>query len=332
VRGARPKRSGRHPARAGTEGVMRKRCTINTILISLYIFAVANLPCFAASQRAVVWPPIAKATTSAKKNVKEANRLYKQGKLDEALQKYNDASVSLPDSDIVNFNMGTALYKKEDYQKAIDSFTKALTSDDKKLEADALYNLGNCKYKLGKLKENTDLSTTVALLRESLDYYKRAVEIDQKNTDARFNYEFVERELKVLLDKLKQQQSSSDKQKEQEQQEQEKQGTCPTGKESPDSARDKQAEGEKEKKESAKMQEQQQQEKESQEGQSQPEEKQQKEEQAATEESQQEEQGKELSQEGARALLERYGQDEATPDYMDKGTRRGYDSEVLKDW
>lgn len=280
-----------------------RRYTMNIILINLCIFMAVNSTCFAA--------------TSAKKNVKEANMLYKQGKLDEALQKYNDASVSLPDSDIVNFNMGAALYKKEDYQKAIDSFTKALTSEDKKLEADALYNLGNCKYKLGKLKENTDLSSTVGLLRESLDYYKRAVEIDQKNTDARFNHEFVERELKVLLDKLKQQQSSADKQKEQ-------------GKEDKE---------DKEKEESAQEEEQQQQEKEGQERQSQPEEKQQKEEQAAAEEAQQEElfnsaqdrQNKELSEEEARALLERYGQDEATPDYIDKGAR-SYEREVLKDW
>jgi len=283
---------------------MSKSCRIVTFFISLCIFAVANLPCFAA--------------TDAKKNVKEANRLYKQGKLDEALQKYNDASVALPDSDIVNFNMGTALYKKEDYEKAQDAFTKALTSEDKKLEADALYNLGNCKYKLGKLKENTDLSTTVALLRESLDYYKRTIDLDQKNTDARFNHEFVERELKVLLDKLKQQQSSTDKQKEQEkQQEEQKQGTCPTGKEQ--SREDKEKEG------SAQEKAQQQQEKEGQEGQSQ------QEEQAAAEETQQEEQGKELSEEGARALLERYGQDEAAPDYTEKGVR-SYEREELKDW
>jgi len=283
---------------------MSKSCRIVTFFISLCIFAVANLPCFAA--------------TDAKENVKEANRLYKQGKLDEALQKYNDASVALPDSDIVNFNMGTALYKKEDYEKAQDAFTKALTSEDKKLEADALYNLGNCKYKLGKLKENTDLSTTVALLRESLDYYKRAIDLDQKNTDARFNHEFVERELKVLLDKLKQQQSSTDKQKEQEKQQgEQKQGTCPTGKE--------QGREDKEKEGSAQEKAQQQQEKEGQEGQSQ------QEEQAAAEETQQEEQGKELSEEGARALLERYGQDEAAPDYTEKGAR-SYEREVLKDW
>lgn len=290
---------------------MNRRYRILTFFISLCIFANANLPCFAA--------------TDAKKNVKEANGLYRQGKLDEALQKYNDASVTLPDSDIVTFNMGAALYKKEDYQKAIDAFTKALISEDKKLEADALYNLGNCKYKLGKLKENTDLSSTMALLRESLDYYKRAVELDQKNTDARFNHEFVERELKILLDKLKQQQSNQDKQKDQEQQQEEqKQGTCSTtGKE--------QGKEDKEKEESAQEKEQQQQEKEGQEGQSQQEEKQQKKEQAVAEEAQQEEQGKELSEEGARALLERYGQDEATPDYRDKGAR-SYEREVLKDW
>lgn len=289
---------------------MKKRQYFGLIFISLCIFVSTNLPCFAA--------------TDAKKNVKEANKLYQKGKLDEALQKYNDASVALPDSDIVNFNMGAALYKKEDYQKATDAFTKALTSEDKKLEADALYNLGNCKYKLGKLKENTDLSTTVAHLRESLDYYKRAVELDQKNTDARFNHEFVERELKILLDKLKQQQSNQNKQKEQEQQQEEqKQGTCSTGKE--------QGKEDKEKEESAQGKEQQQQEKEGQEGQLQQEEKQQKEEQAAAEEAQQEEQGKELSEEGARALLERYGQDEATPDYRDKGAR-SYEREVLKDW
>jgi Ca-activated chloride channel family protein len=254
--------------------------------------------------------------------------LYHKGKLDEALQKYKESSVSLPDSDIINFNLGVAFYKKEDYQKAIDAFTKVLTSDDKKIEADALYNLGNCKYKLGKLKEDTDLSSAVALLRESLDYYKRAVEIDQKNNDARFNHEFVERELKVLLDKLKQQQSSSDKQTKQKQQDGQ---TSPTGKE--------EAEGKQGKKESAQAQKQQQEEKKEEgQGASPQEEKRQEQAQAAKEASGQEEsfgsaedrQGKELSEEGARALLERYGRDEATPDHSDR--RPSGESEVAKDW
>lgn len=234
---------------------------------------------------------------SPRQSVKAGNNLYQQKKLDEALQKYNEANTALPDSDIINFNMGAALYKKEDYQKALMSFTKALMSEDRKIEADALYNIGNCKYKLGKLNENTDLSSTVSLLRESLDYYKRAVEKDQKNKDARFNHEFVERELKALLDKLKTQpQDKEGKQGKQEQkQEQEKEQTAQA------------KEGEKEEK---------------------PQEEQntdrQEEAKLAGEE-------KELSKQEARMLLERYGQEEAKPDYEDRRTR-GYESEVVKDW
>ncbi|MFH0791344.1 MAG: tetratricopeptide repeat protein [Candidatus Omnitrophota bacterium] len=289
-----------------------------------FLLFTFTFPCYAAS---------------VQQDIKSANKLYQKGKLDEALQKYNEAGAAQPDSDIVNFNIGAALYKKEDYQKAQEAFTKALISGDRKVEADALYNLGNCKYKSGKLKENTDLSATVGLLRESLDYYKRAVEVDQKNTDARFNHEFVERELKVLLDKLKQQESNPDKQKKQQEQEQQKeqqkQGTCPTG--SKQSADDK-----KENAESKQTETQRQEEKEKA-GQGQSEktedQKQQEEGQADKEAFQQEGENKELSEEGARTILERYGREEASPDYlsadrqdMDKQTHRGYDSQVLKDW
>jgi Ca-activated chloride channel family protein len=306
-----------------------------SMIIFLFMpYALCTMPC--------LFPAHCYAA-SPQQNLNVANKLYRQGKLDKALERYNEANLSLPDSDIINFNMGAALYKKEDYQKSIEAFTKALTSEDKKLEADALYNLGNCKYKLGKLKENTDLSATVGLLRESLDYYKRAVELEQKNTDARFNHEFVERELKVLLDKLKQQQSSADKQKEQEQQQSAKgEGQRAEGEEAGGESKVQRAKGIEQRHEGQKE------EKEGQQGQLQEEEKQRfdsaqhpspnypepvegQKEQAAAEESQQEGQGKELSEEGARALLERYGQEQGVPDYQGRRPT-AQEKEVLKDW
>lgn len=290
--------------------------------ISLLVFALGLLiigsgdffPCYAAS---------------AGQKVKAGNKLYREGRPDAALEKYNEAKSGMPDSDILDFNTGAALYKKEDYQKAAEAFTKALTSDDANIEADALYNLGNCKYKMGKLKEGADLSGAAGLLKESLDYYKRAIEIDQKNTDARFNHEFVERELKILLDKLKQQQSNQDKQKDQQeqqekqkQQEQQKQGTCPAGKEQAEGAKDKESE----------QKQQQEKEKETQGPLSRQEKDRQEEEQAGAEESRQEDGDKGLSPDEARSLLERYGRQEAQADYMDKHPRQGYDNEVSKDW
>ncbi len=67
------------------------------------------------------------------KAVKEGNNLYHQGKYDEAIKKYNEAGDDSPDSDIVNFNLGAALYKKGRYQEAIFAFTRALNTENKEI-------------------------------------------------------------------------------------------------------------------------------------------------------------------------------------------------------
>ncbi|MFA6357951.1 MAG: tetratricopeptide repeat protein [Candidatus Omnitrophota bacterium] len=152
------------------------------------------------------------------KIVGQANSLYKQGKYDEAIKLYNQAQIKSPDSSEINYNIGIAEYKKSDYNQAISFFEKATSSQDKILESKANFNIANSKYRLGKLKENTELKETVSLMRQALDYYKRAIELNSKDQDAKINHELVEKELKILLDKLKQEQ---DKQKGQSGQEKE---------------------------------------------------------------------------------------------------------------
>jgi Ca-activated chloride channel family protein len=145
-------------------------------------------------------------------SVKEGNNLYRQGKYDEALKYYNEAEAEESNSDVVSFNKGAAFYRKGDYQKAMEAFNKALLSDNPGIEEKAAYNIGNSKYRLGELKKNTDLASAVNFYRQALDYYKRAIELNQNNTDAKYNYEFVEKELKILLDKLKQKQEQEQQQ------------------------------------------------------------------------------------------------------------------------
>ena len=149
--------------------------------------------------------PSAVLASSAAKDIRQGNRFYKQGKYDDALAKYSSAQTELPDSSIINFNIGSAMYKKGDFQNAVDAFTRALVTEDKDLEARANYNIANSKYSLGNLKINTDLSGAVRLYRDSLDYYKRAIELNQDDSEARYNHELVEKKLKVLLDRLKNQ-------------------------------------------------------------------------------------------------------------------------------
>jgi tetratricopeptide (TPR) repeat protein len=254
---------------------------------------------------------------SSVKAVRSGNQLYKQKKFDQALKKYNEALLEYPTSDVINFNAGAALYKKEDYQKAIESFTKALTTDNPELEARANYNIGNSKYRLGKLKENTDLAGAISLFRESLDYYKRAIELDEKDKDAKYNHELVERQLKAFLDKLKQQSSSANASKE----EQKKGGGEEWEKEEQIEEKAVQRRGEsEEKKQAAEAEETKKQEVEKEGAQ----------EQEAIG-AQPQEESKEMSREEAEILLEGYRQEEESKVGI-KRERQGYYPEVLKDW
>jgi tetratricopeptide (TPR) repeat protein len=245
---------------------------------------------------------------SVAREIKEGNRLYKQGKYDRALEKYQAAIEASPDSDIANFNLGAALYKNKQYQESIEAFTRALNTEDPTIEADAVYNIANAKYKLGSQLINTDLNTAVNLYREALDYYKRAIELNENNNDAKYNHELVERELKVLLNKLKnqpppQQQRPRDKSQNKDKQEEQQPQTGP-------------GEGDK------------------------------KEQQLASKENIDDKPGEnvkpqqniiqyknetqKMSPEEARMLLETFGKEEAL-EMLQKG-KKGYYPEVLKDW
>lgn len=282
-----------------------------------------------------LFTPLAFAADSAK-IVSGANKLYDAGKYDEALRSYNEAIAEDPDSYAINFNIGTAYFKKGEYEKAISAFEKALISSDKYLESKANFNIGNSKYKLGKLKENTDLSNTVKLLREALDYYKRAIELDLKDSDAKLNHELVEKELKVLLDKLKQQQKNKDTQKQQNEKQGEKeqqQQTASKGEKEPQEQqkqREKQAEAQKQNNKTENQKEQgQTPAQEAQMNKTQGENKEQT--PGSNETASMQKDSQEMSAQEAKMLLDGYRQEENAKGEI-KDTTRGYPADVLKDW
>ncbi|MFQ5649340.1 MAG: tetratricopeptide repeat protein [bacterium] len=131
---------------------------------------------------------------SASKKVAEANKLFEEQKYDEANNKYRDALIENPDSPIIHFNIGDVQYKKRNYEEALNSYTKALASDDILLQSQAHYNLGNTLYRLGKLPE-------------SILEYKRALDLNPSDEDAKYNLEYVRAKLK---DNAQQQQQNED--------------------------------------------------------------------------------------------------------------------------
>ena len=149
-------------------------------------FSLANL-CYASNEAGLV---------------RQGNGLYHRGKIDEALKNYNQALTLLPDEPLINFNIGNAYYRKKQYDEAIKSYEKSLLSSEKGIEAKANYNIGNCKFRQGKAKESSDTAGAISEYRAALDYYKRSIELDPDDKDAKFNYEFTEKLIKMLMDKM----------------------------------------------------------------------------------------------------------------------------------
>ena len=129
------------------------------------------------------------AQMNVKRQIKKGNLFYDKKQYEQALKEYNQALSADSESLIVNYNMGTALYKLEDYEIAKDHFRHGITSQDKQLAQKSFYNLANTQYYLGISKEDSSLPDAIRLLEESLRYYENAIMIDNKDEDAKYNYD-----------------------------------------------------------------------------------------------------------------------------------------------
>jgi Ca-activated chloride channel family protein len=172
------------------------------------------LACVAALCRAWMNP--------ARERIAEGNRLFDQGKFDDAITKYGEALVDDPESPVLNFNMGAANYKAGKYEEAMASFSRVRPEDKHPQRlAKAAYNAGNVQYRLGAAMEAERPQDALKLYAGALVEYRRALGTDPTDRDAKFNYEFVGKKIEDLKKKLEeQQQQEQDKQQDQQQAEQ----------------------------------------------------------------------------------------------------------------
>ena len=138
----------------------------------------------------------------AKKEIKQGNLAYNKGEFSQAVENYKNAFRDFPESDIVNFNLGTALYKNKDYKMAMGHFERGLVSSNPSLEQKSSFNLANAKYKYALTQEESNLTEAVNLVKQSLHHYNRSLELDPRDEDAKHNQDYVTGELKRLETKL----------------------------------------------------------------------------------------------------------------------------------
>ncbi len=139
----------------------------------------------------------------------QANRAYRRKDYDQALQKYAEAALDQPGSQILAYDMGDADYRQKRYDDAIAAYTKALSGRDAKLTAKAYYNLGNAHFRKGEAELQAGRQEGISDYRDALAHYKKSLELQPDNRDAKRNIEVVQARLKELLKRQQQQQQNS---------------------------------------------------------------------------------------------------------------------------
>ena len=140
---------------------------------------------------------------SAVGEVREADKLYKNDRFDEALKKYDEAIAVKPDDPVIQYNRGAALYRTGNFTGAFDDFLASFGSENKDVEGKAIYNAGNSKFRLGQTKEKNDPAGALSDYNEAAEHYKKAIELAPSDIDSKYNYEFTLKKIKDIEEMMK---------------------------------------------------------------------------------------------------------------------------------
>lgn len=128
--------------------------------------------------------------------VRKGNRRYEKKEYDESIERYKKALQYDSTCFEAKFDLASALYRAERYEKAEQTLT-SLLDDEKRSEVErgeVAYNLGNVQFAQKKLKE-------------ALASYRLAMRYNPNDEDAKYNYAFVKR----MLQQQEQQQQNQNK-------------------------------------------------------------------------------------------------------------------------
>ena len=136
----------------------------------------------------------------------KGKKAYEEGHYDEARVYYEHILKNRKKDDGAQFGLGVTAYQQKDMETAARALNNAMNSDDKSLASKAMYNLGN-------------MFRDQQRMEESLALYRKAIELDPTDEDAKVNYEL----LKQVLQQQEQQQQQNKQNQEQDQEKQDQQ-------------------------------------------------------------------------------------------------------------
>jgi Ca-activated chloride channel homolog len=143
-------------------------------------------------------------------SVQSAAKAYVAGHYDDAAKEFDKESTKNPKDARLAFNAGDAAYRAGQYEAAETAFKRALTAADPQLQQRVLYNEGDVLYRLGEAQKPEAREETKAQWKEAIKDYDGAIALNPKDADAIYNRDFVQKKLKALEEKQKEEPKKSD--------------------------------------------------------------------------------------------------------------------------
>ena len=171
--------------RSGGAGPWRAHVDGGSARVTATRAALALLLVFASGAAAAV-----QAASVASRN-RQGNRLYTEGKYQEAEKAYLEAQAAEPSRPELIYNLGNTLLKQKKYDQAVQALNQAAGKGKRGLQGSAWYNLGNALFETGKY-------------RNAADAYVQTLRINPADRDAKQNLELA---LRKLQEQKKQQAS-----------------------------------------------------------------------------------------------------------------------------
>jgi Ca-activated chloride channel homolog len=140
---------------------------------------------------------------------------FNQGDYLQASEYYREKLQEAPNDPQLLYNYGTATYKNNMFDDAIDAFTKALKSDDVELQKKAYYNRGNSYYQKGVEVQQADPATTLNQWKQAVNSLESALQLDPDDADARHNQNIIQKRLEELEKQQQQKQQNEENQRDQ---------------------------------------------------------------------------------------------------------------------
>jgi Ca-activated chloride channel family protein len=164
-------------------------------------------------------------TTHSLRAASPGIELYDRQQYPEAYEHFQKTLQENPgtrQTDRIQFDAGAAAYKMKDYNKALQSFSQALLSQNPHLQAESHYNLGNTLYERGEAEKTDEKKLTN--WESALQHYQETLKAEPQDKNAKDNYEYVKKKIEELKKKQEnqQQQQQQDQKKNPQQQQQQK--------------------------------------------------------------------------------------------------------------